>query len=270
MTSRIQAKRRHDVRETFQNAKSRKGDTQHSNSLRRFDSIHSRSTQHCTLFLQRRMTMMIASRSMLKPMPSVVSNSQQHVMSVQRLHRRTFFWGGRNSNNKNSRSYQKSRGSFFSTASSSRDPGLEVTSVVSNPKEVEGPRGVPSRTEQIRRLQTPTIRSDGKFDVLVIGGGATGAGIALDAAQRGLQTACIERGDFASETSSRSTKLIWVRFVDSVQQRERLTRLFVSQFFKMYSLSRLASSTWQPPRPSSCLPNSFPVPSRPCKTLSLK
>lgn len=46
------------------------------------------------------------------------------------------------------------------------------------------------------------------FDLLVIGGGATGAGIALDAASRGLDVALIERGDFASGTSSRSTKLI--------------------------------------------------------------
>ena len=46
------------------------------------------------------------------------------------------------------------------------------------------------------------------YDLLVIGGGATGAGIALDAASRGLKTALIEMGDFASGTSSKSTKLI--------------------------------------------------------------
>jgi glycerol-3-phosphate dehydrogenase len=46
------------------------------------------------------------------------------------------------------------------------------------------------------------------FDVLVIGGGITGAGIALDAASRGLKTALIEMNDFAFGTSSRSTKLI--------------------------------------------------------------
>ena len=49
---------------------------------------------------------------------------------------------------------------------------------------------------------------DEDFDVLVIGGGATGAGIALDAAARGLRTALVEAGDFASGTSSRSTKLV--------------------------------------------------------------
>lgn len=47
-----------------------------------------------------------------------------------------------------------------------------------------------------------------QFDVLIIGGGITGAGIALDAATRGLKVALIEKNDFASGTSSRSTKLI--------------------------------------------------------------
>jgi glycerol-3-phosphate dehydrogenase len=46
------------------------------------------------------------------------------------------------------------------------------------------------------------------FDVCVIGGGATGSGCALDAQLRGLNTVLIEAGDFASATSSRSTKLI--------------------------------------------------------------
>ncbi|SDK02727.1 glycerol-3-phosphate dehydrogenase [Catalinimonas alkaloidigena] len=46
------------------------------------------------------------------------------------------------------------------------------------------------------------------FDLLVIGGGITGAGIALDAASRGLKVALVEKYDFASGTSSRSTKLI--------------------------------------------------------------
>jgi glycerol-3-phosphate dehydrogenase len=47
-----------------------------------------------------------------------------------------------------------------------------------------------------------------RYDVLIIGGGITGAGIALDAAARGLKTALIEKNDFAFGTSSRSTKLI--------------------------------------------------------------
>lgn len=47
-----------------------------------------------------------------------------------------------------------------------------------------------------------------KFDVLVIGGGITGAGIALDATMRGMDTALVEMQDFAGGTSSRSTKLV--------------------------------------------------------------
>ena len=46
------------------------------------------------------------------------------------------------------------------------------------------------------------------FDVVVIGGGITGAGVALDAATRGYTVALIERADFASGTSSRSSKLV--------------------------------------------------------------
>ncbi|NXG22728.1 GPDM protein, partial [Grallaria varia] len=62
---------------------------------------------------------------------------------------------------------------------------------------------LPTREQQILALQT-----SGEFDVLVIGGGATGCGCALDAATRGLKTALLERYDFSSGTSSRSTKLI--------------------------------------------------------------
>eukprot|EP00800_Vazella_pourtalesii_P021207 TRINITY_DN7767_c0_g4_i1.p1 TRINITY_DN7767_c0_g4~~TRINITY_DN7767_c0_g4_i1.p1 ORF type:complete len:739 (-),score=181.01 TRINITY_DN7767_c0_g4_i1:68-2284(-) len=62
---------------------------------------------------------------------------------------------------------------------------------------------IPSRSEQIVRLQSET-----EFDVLVIGGGATGCGVALDAATRGLKTAMVEKFDFSSGTSSKSTKLI--------------------------------------------------------------
>jgi len=50
--------------------------------------------------------------------------------------------------------------------------------------------------------------ADEEFDVLVIGGGITGAGVALDAASRGLRTALVERDDFASGTSSKSSKLV--------------------------------------------------------------
>ena len=46
------------------------------------------------------------------------------------------------------------------------------------------------------------------YDLLVIGGGATGSGIALDAVTRGLKVAVVDRDDFASGTSSKSTKLV--------------------------------------------------------------
>jgi glycerol-3-phosphate dehydrogenase len=61
--------------------------------------------------------------------------------------------------------------------------------------------------------------SEGSFDLLVVGGGITGAGVALDAASRGLRTALVERRDFASGTSSRSSKLVHggIRYL---QQRE--------------------------------------------------
>ena len=47
-----------------------------------------------------------------------------------------------------------------------------------------------------------------EFDVLVVGGGITGAGVALGAASRGLRTALVDKGDFASGTSSKSSKLV--------------------------------------------------------------
>jgi len=63
---------------------------------------------------------------------------------------------------------------------------------------------IPSRVECLQSLKTKQ-----EYDVLIIGGGSTGAGAALDATLRGLKTACVEREDFSSGTSSRSTKLIW-------------------------------------------------------------
>lgn len=59
-----------------------------------------------------------------------------------------------------------------------------------------------SRSEIVEDL------ASGTFDLLIIGGGITGAGIAWDAAKRGMKTVLIEQHDFAFGTSSRSTKLI--------------------------------------------------------------
>lgn len=65
-----------------------------------------------------------------------------------------------------------------------------------------------NREPPSREAQLMTLQNTSEFDILVIGGGATGCGCALDAVTRGLKTALVERDDFASGTSSRSTKLI--------------------------------------------------------------
>jgi len=83
----------------------------------------------------------------------------------------------------------------------------------------------------IRQLASSTAAAP--FDVLVIGGGITGVGVALDAAARGLHTALVERDDFASGTSSKSSKMIHgglrylqqgdVRLVyEALRERQRL------------------------------------------------
>ena len=74
-----------------------------------------------------------------------------------------------------------------------------------------------------------------EFDIVVVGGGITGVGVALDAASRGLRTALVERDDFASGTSSKSSKLVHgglrylqqgeVRLVyEALHERQRLRR----------------------------------------------
>lgn len=67
----------------------------------------------------------------------------------------------------------------------------------------------PSRQELITRLsKSNPANPDEVYDMLIVGGGATGTGVALDAASRGLKVALLERDDFSCGTSSRSTKLI--------------------------------------------------------------
>ncbi len=77
------------------------------------------------------------------------------------------------------------------------------------------------RENQLEKLQRDS------FDILVIGGGATGAGIALDAATRGYKAALVEAEDFASGTSSRSTKLLHggVRYLE-----EAVKHLNINEF----------------------------------------
>ena len=88
-----------------------------------------------------------------------------------------------------------------------------------------------NRAEMLQRLRAERE----PWDVLVIGGGATGLGTALDAAARGYRTALVEQGDFAQATSSRSTKLIHggLRYLqrgdlalvrESLRERGRLLR----------------------------------------------
>ena len=79
-----------------------------------------------------------------------------------------------------------------------------------------------------------SIMQDPVWDVVVVGGGATGAGVALDAASRGLKTLLLEAQDFSAGTSSRSTKLIhggvrylknprdWGLVHDALVERKRL------------------------------------------------
>jgi glycerol-3-phosphate dehydrogenase len=59
-----------------------------------------------------------------------------------------------------------------------------------------------------RQSMISRIQSEKEWDICIIGGGATGLGIAVDAASRGLKTVLVEKYDFAKGTSSRSTKLV--------------------------------------------------------------
>src|SRR5580700_5948356 len=61
-----------------------------------------------------------------------------------------------------------------------------------------------NRAEMYRRLQA----HNGPWDMIVVGGGATGAGVAIDGASRGYDVLLLERSDFGKGTSSRSTKLV--------------------------------------------------------------
>ena len=85
------------------------------------------------------------------------------------------------------------------------------------------------RAQALERLRTES------FDVLVVGGGVTGAGVALDAASRGLKTALVERRDFATGTSSKSSKMVHggIRYLQqgdfrlvyqALSERQRLLR----------------------------------------------
>jgi len=89
----------------------------------------------------------------------------------------------------------RSAGPAPSTPSTPSAPGAEAAAR-------QGRLSPAGREEALRRLAEET------FDILVIGGGVTGAGTALDAASRGLSVALVEARDLAAGTSSRSSKLI--------------------------------------------------------------
>lgn len=69
---------------------------------------------------------------------------------------------------------------------------------------------IKSRKEQLAELTRRNGQDgeDAEYDLVIIGGGATGTGIALDAVTRGLKVALVERDDFSAGTSSKSTKLV--------------------------------------------------------------
>ncbi|MFZ9623018.1 MAG: FAD-dependent oxidoreductase [Ilumatobacteraceae bacterium] len=88
---------------------------------------------------------------------------------------------------------------------------------------------IAARRDALERLQSEA------FDLLVVGGGITGAGVALDAAARGLRVAIVDQNDFASGTSSKSSKLIHggLRYLqqgdvalvyEALHERQRLLR----------------------------------------------
>ncbi len=86
-----------------------------------------------------------------------------------------------------------------------------------------------------RRLALSSL--DEPFDVVVIGGGITGCGVFLDAAQRGLRALLVERGDLASGTSSRSSKLIHGGLRYLKQMQFRITRLACRERDRLLALN---------------------------------
>uniref|UniRef100_A0A5S6Q981 glycerol-3-phosphate dehydrogenase n=1 Tax=Trichuris muris TaxID=70415 RepID=A0A5S6Q981_TRIMR len=111
---------------------------------------------------------------------------------------------------------------------------------------------LPTRAQIINSLKETE-----EFDLLVIGGGATGAGVVLDAQTRGLKAALVEMDDFSSGTSSRSTKLIHggVRYLQSAILKfdYEQYRMVKEALFERYHLIQVA------PHLSSVLPIMLPI-----------
>src|SRR6056297_3214184 len=68
--------------------------------------------------------------------------------------------------------------------------------------------GTRREEENVREAMIEAARDGGRWDLVVVGGGATGLGTAVDSASRGYRTLLVEARDFGSGTSSRSTKLV--------------------------------------------------------------
>ncbi|CAJ1967734.1 unnamed protein product [Sphenostylis stenocarpa] len=96
---------------------------------------------------------------------------------------------------------------LLSPTISSSDHGTGGSQIATVREKIHDPFAtVPSR--EVQRSALIGAGATSPLDVLVIGGGATGSGVALDAVTRGLRVGLVEREDFSSGTSSRSTKLI--------------------------------------------------------------
>ena len=118
---------------------------------------------------------------------------------------------------------------------------------------------VPPRLDATYRESAWRRLADDQFDVLVVGGGVTGAGVALDAATRGLRVALVEQRDFASGTSSRSSKLFHggVRYLEqmnfalvreALKERELMLTRIAPHLVKPVSfLYPLEHAVWERP-----------------------
>jgi glycerol-3-phosphate dehydrogenase len=129
-----------------------------------------------------------------------------------------------------------------------------------HPAERQLPRGgAASRLDGAYREAAWQLLQDGDFDVVVIGGGITGAGAALDAATRGLTVALVEARDWASGTSSRSSKLIHggLRYLEQLEfglvrealrERELMTQRLAPHLVKPVPfLYPLVHRAWERP-----------------------
>src|SRR5574341_2001804 len=125
-----------------------------------------------------------------------------------------------------------------------------------------------SRDEQLRALESGV-------EVLVIGGGITGAGVALDAASRGYRVGLVDQADFAGGTSSRSTKLVHggIRYLpqghislvrEGLRERTRLLQLAPHVVYPLQFVIPLYAGARRP------LGVSIPAPVRPLAPLGIR